>query len=69
VRCASYRSILLYCWLVRKHENRGRNFYIKLAWYEKNSAYRKKTVNYANISKKIKSMFSKVRCKWAKNRK
>jgi len=29
----------------------------------------KKTVNCANISKKIKSMFSKVRCKWAKNRK
>ena len=41
VPCASYHSIILYSWLVRKHENRGRNFYIKLTRYENNSAYRK----------------------------
>jgi len=41
VPCASYHSILLYFWLLRKHENRGTNFYIKLARYENRSVYRK----------------------------
>lgn len=43
--CTSYHSVLLSFWLVRKHENRGRNVYIKLARYENNAAYRKKNSN------------------------